>query len=188
MQSPWASGNYKPTHLQGSGLAGIRVIPPPLSDWFRTEHMTQFRPMRHEEQLAGVSGWLFTLKEPQEKIFSFLWSLLFKGVRSGTEAATLKPAWGWSRHRREPSYWPGNAICISRLSIMDCTSTVNFQGCQRNSLLLQPVLITQERRISVEAAERTTVWNKSQRLWTNEPELSPPTSKFCSSQAVFLYF
>ena len=43
-------------YLQGSGLAGIRVIPSLLSDWFRKECMTHIRSMREEEQLTGVSG------------------------------------------------------------------------------------------------------------------------------------
>lgn len=75
-------------------MAGIKVIPPLLSDWFRKEHMTQLRPMRHEEQLTGVSemALVYSSERASGKDVLVPLHIVIHRLRSGTETAVVRPA------------------------------------------------------------------------------------------------
>lgn len=49
-----ALGKLAPPPAQGWRLAGLMVFLLLIGDWFREEHVIQFRPMRNEERFAGA--------------------------------------------------------------------------------------------------------------------------------------
>ena len=150
--------------------------------------MTQFRPMRREEQW-GFLGWLLfaLLKELQEDTLSSLWTLLYKGLRPGTAAAILNQlkdegntGWNQNIHREvnlclQITNHEGHPECDllgmpTKFLLFQLVRTVFSASCTQNVHLGENVNQCLRPRRSAHRGQQCWCETRPQRLSTKEPQ------------------